>query len=93
MLVVSVYVLIVWTIVKSMRIMEINGCNNITWALWSGHGTLDEGDMKALMTLNNLKRFATKEEIQKIQDYFDELRKWHDEEEQTNYAELKNDLD
>ena len=61
--------------------------------LWSGHGTLDEEDMKAIMTLNNLKRFATKEEMQKIEDHFHELRKWHDEEEQTNYAELKNDLD
>ena len=36
---------------------EING------KLWSGHGTLDVEDMKALMTLKNLKRFATKEEI------------------------------
>ena len=67
--------------------MEING------KLWSGHGTLDENDMISLMTLSNLKQFATKEEMQKIADHFDELRKWHDEEEQTNYAELKNDLD
>jgi len=89
MLVVGVCVLIVWTIAKSMRIMEING------KLWSGHGTLDEEDMKALMTLINLKRFATKEEMQKIKEYFYDLQKWHDDpqEEQTNYAELKNDLD
>ena len=76
--------------------MEING------KLWSGHGTLDEEDMKALMTLSNLKRFATKEEMQKIEDHFHELRKWHDGEAiedldndgfTCNTAELKNDLD
>ena len=55
---------------------EING------KLWSGHGTLDVEDMKALMTLNNLKRFATKEEMEKIKDYFYELTKWRAEEEQ-----------
>ena len=94
MIVVSVCVLIVRTIVESMRIMETK-IVKFNGKLWSGHGTLDEEDMKALMTLKNLKRFATKEEMQKIKEYFYDLQKWHDDpqEEQTNYAELKNDLD
>jgi len=34
--------------------------------LWSGHGTLDEEDLRAILTLDNIYKYASEEELSAI---------------------------